>query len=94
MFAPESNVSATRQTNGSFEKAKGFINIYLPTGDGGRVKVGALPLRESNQAEKATLEYLTSAKTEEEFTDRLKNVANKMQFEFNKAEAKVVTLAL
>lgn len=45
-------------TNSQWEKASGFINIYLPSKDGKRRKLGAIPLRSGKPAEKTLLEWL------------------------------------
>lgn len=44
--------------NSNWEKASGFINIYLPSKDGKRRKVGAIPLRASKANEKQMLDFL------------------------------------
>lgn len=44
--------------NSNWEKAAGFINIYLPSKDGKRRKVGAIPLRASKANEKQMLDFL------------------------------------
>jgi hypothetical protein len=44
--------------NQAWEKASGFINIYLPSKDGKRRKVGAIPLRASKANEKQMLDFL------------------------------------
>lgn len=41
-------------------RAQGFINIYLPTPDGGRRKIGSIPLKESKAYEAALLKRLSS----------------------------------
>lgn len=40
------------------KKAQGFINIYLPTIEGGKRKVGALPLLDSDPRQKKIREIL------------------------------------
>jgi len=40
-------------------KAQGFINIYLPTPEGGRRKIGSIPLKESKAFEAAMLKRLS-----------------------------------
>lgn len=39
-------------------KAQGFINLYLPSKDGKRRKLGAIPLRDSKNNEKSLREWL------------------------------------
>lgn len=46
-------------TNDSW-KAQGFLNFYLPTQDGGRRKVGAIPLKGNKPSEKSLLEWLNA----------------------------------
>lgn len=43
---------------GNWERAKGFLNIYLPSKDGKRRKVGAIALRESKLIENQILGFL------------------------------------
>ena len=47
------NASAT-PSNDNW-KAQGFLNFYLPAKNGGRKKLGAIPLKESKGNEKALL---------------------------------------
>lgn len=44
----------------NFEKAAGFLNFYLPKADGGRHKIGAIPLKDSKAYDKAMLERLSA----------------------------------
>ena len=53
--APASNTA-----NSNWEKAAGFVNLYLPSKDGKRRKLGAIPLRLSKSNEKALVEWLES----------------------------------
>lgn len=50
---------APSQGNDSWEKAAGFINLYLPKPDGGRRKLGSIPLKLSNVFEAALVERLS-----------------------------------
>ena len=50
------NTSASNNSN--WEKASGFINLYLPSKDGKRRKLGAIPLKMSKANEKALYEFL------------------------------------
>ena len=52
------NTSASNNSN--WEKASGFINLYLPSKDGKRRKLGAIPLKLSKVNEKALIEWLES----------------------------------
>ena len=61
---------------GNWEKAQGFINIYLPRKDGTQMKVGALALRASKNEEKQIFDYLVSSE------ENIQKLANKLVFEF------------
>ena len=65
-------------------KAQAFINIYIPTPDGGRRKLGSIPLRESKSFEKAVIERLK----EEGGLESLQEVAI---FDFQLADKEVKT---
>lgn len=39
-------------------KAQGFLNLYLPSKDGKRTKLGAIPLKDSKPNEKAMMAWL------------------------------------
>lgn len=58
-FEPNT-ASAPGKTNDAAWKAQGFLNFYLPTQDGGRRKVGAIPLKGNKPSEKQLLEWLTA----------------------------------
>lgn len=53
-------IGQTQNQNGQNDdwKAQAFINIYVPTPDGGRRKLGSIALRESKPFEKAVIERL------------------------------------
>lgn len=91
--APASN-NVAPFGRGQKEEAKGFLNMYLPTDTGGRVKFGLVACRDDDKTQKAAMDYLREATDEEEFKGRLLNLITKMQFEFNWNEKKAVTLAL
>ena len=62
-FAPNNSAAApSAQANNtqSWEKAAGFINLYLPSKDGKQRKLGAIPLKLSKANEKRLLEWLES----------------------------------
>lgn len=48
----------TQQGQNDDWKAQAFINIYVPTPDGGRRKIGSIALRESKPFEKAIIARL------------------------------------
>ena len=53
-------------------KADGFVNLYLPSTDGGkRKKLGAIPLRANKPAEAALLEWLKKDANNVEDNDQL-----------------------
>lgn len=60
--ANQSNTQTPAQTagnnRGNFEPAVGFLNFYLPSRDGQRVKLGAIPLKASKEREKALVDAL------------------------------------
>lgn len=45
--------------NGNFRKADAFINIYMPTRDGGQTKLGALTLTADKNVQKQILDFIT-----------------------------------
>jgi hypothetical protein len=51
------NNSSNKGENDSW-KAEGFLNFYLPTQDGGRRKLGSIPLKGNKQSEKDLLAKL------------------------------------
>ena len=55
--------NTTGNSNSAEWRADGFINLYLPSEDGSRVKIGAIPLRASDEAQLQLLEYLRSDAT-------------------------------
>jgi hypothetical protein len=54
------NPSAATQSAPTNEawKAQGFLNLYLPSPNGGRRKLGAIPLKANKVNEKKLLEWL------------------------------------
>lgn len=73
-----SNASATSQSNDSW-KAQGFLNLYLPSKDGKRKKLGAIPLKESKASEKALLTWLN------EDPSRVAAIMAKLEIEYQSA---------
>lgn len=59
-FGPETNAAASNtKSSKDFEPAIGFINLYLPSADGGRAKLGkGIPLVASNKRENALAQAL------------------------------------
>jgi hypothetical protein len=66
-------------TNDSW-KAQGFLNFYLPTQDGGRRKLGAIPLKDSKPNEKTLLAWLNEDPT------RVQMIINKLELEYQPAQ--------
>lgn len=70
--------TAARRGNGDYEKAIGFINVYIPTVGGGKRKVGTLALNASKTTEKAVHDRLVEGGEE-----ALARLAEIMILEFN-----------
>lgn len=68
---------------GNFEPAIGFINLYLPSKDGGRTKLGAIPLKASRDREKALFDALSDEAVSE---DVVKAILGRLMIDFQKAE--------
>lgn len=62
-------------------KAQGFLNLYLPTANGGRRKLGAIPLKEAKSNERQMLEWLKEDPT------RVETILSKLEIEFRTAES-------
>ena len=60
-------------------KAQGFLNFYLPSKNGQRKKLGAIPLKESKHSEKALLAWLN------EDPSRVANILAKLEIEYQSA---------
>lgn len=70
-----------RQDDGSW-KSDAFLNVYIPTKDGSRAKVGAIGLKLSKPIEKQLIEYITTNPDE-----NLQKLVSKLEFDFNTTEA-------
>ena len=66
---------------GNWERAKGFLNIYLPSKDGKRRKVGAIALRESKLVENQILGFLEADE------GNLEKLVGKLIFEYQSTAA-------
>jgi hypothetical protein len=53
------------------EQAAKWINLYLPTKDGGKVKIGAVPLNKSNGTHAAVMALLSTEEGAEKFMNAL-----------------------
>ena len=79
------NSSAAAQSNHSSAaqnenwKAQGFLNLYLPTNNGSRRKLGAIPLKESKVNEKQLLAWLN------EDPSRVSQILAKLEIEYQSA---------
>ena len=65
----------------NWEKAKGFLNIYLPSKDGKRRKVGSIALRESKLLENQILSFLEADEA------NLPKLSSKLVIEYQSAAA-------
>lgn len=61
-------------------KAAGFLNLYLPSRDGKRTKLGAIALRKSNARENQLFEALTKN------PELVEAIIEKLEIEFRAAE--------
>lgn len=80
MFNPDASATATpaAQSNarGNFEPAIAFLNLYLPSKDGQRVKLGAIPLKASKEREAALVEALKAS------PDLVAAIISKLEIDF------------
>lgn len=62
MFNPNASAAPATQParQGNFEPAISFLNLYLPSKDGQRVKLGAIPIKASKEREKALHDALVT----------------------------------
>lgn len=62
MFAPNQSAAAPAagKGNNNFEPAISFLNLYLPSKGGARVKLGAVPIKASREREKALHDALVA----------------------------------
>lgn len=77
-----SNGNAQAQSNDNW-KAESFLNIYLPSAGGGRVKLGAIPLKKDKPREKQLSDWL---REDSEDKVRLNKLLLSLIIEFNPAE--------
>lgn len=75
----QSNAQRNDNTQNDSWKAQGFLNLYLPSKDGKRKKLGAIPLKESKASEKALLAWLN------EDPSRVANILAKLEIEYQSA---------
>lgn len=76
-------------------KATGFINIFLPSREGGRVKLGAIPLKSAKPREKELADWLAGkdipantpeADKEDVLHARMGKLIGKLELEYASAE--------
>ncbi len=72
--------NAADRANGEWEKAKGFLNISVPTAGGDKVRLISVPLKESDPIHKQLLTWLGEEETRE---GRLNGLTSKLQLSFN-----------
>lgn len=77
-FNSKSNTGNTDSSNEGW-KAQGFLNLYLPSKDGKKRKLGAIPLKESKPSEKALLVWLNEDPT------RVAKILASLQMEYQSA---------
>ncbi len=78
-FQPNTNAGSSNQSNNDSWKAQGFLNLYLPTKDGKRMKLGAIPLKEAKDSEKKLLVWLN------EDPSRVEAILGKLVIEYKSA---------
>lgn len=61
-------------------KAQGFLNLYLPSKNGGRRKLGGIPLKDTKPSEKELRAWL------EEDPTRVAAILSKLEIEYQPAE--------
>lgn len=79
-FDRNTNTAAASAPQNDSWKAQGFLNLYLPSKDGKRTKLGAIPLKQSNQREKSMLAWLN------EDPKRVATILAKLEIEYRSAE--------
>ena len=71
--------ASSNQSNNDSWKAAGFLNLYLPSKDGKKVKLGAIPLKEGKPSEAAMLKWLN------EDPSRVATILAKLVIEYKSA---------
>jgi hypothetical protein len=79
-FNTNTNKNDTAKGENDNWKAQGFLNLYLPTQDGKRRKLGSIPLKESKESEKHLLAWLN------EDPSRVAVIMSKLILEYQAAE--------
>ena len=81
-FRTNTAAAQTNDANPDSWKAAGFVNLYLPSTDGGkRKKLGAIPLRANKPSEAALLEWLKKD------ANNVEKLLSKLELDFQSVEA-------
>ena len=81
-FRTNTAAAQTNDNNQESWKAAGFVNLYLPSTDGGkRKKLGAIPLRANKPSEAALLEWLKKD------ANNVEKLLAKLELDFQSVEA-------
>ena len=81
-FRTNTAAAQTNDNNQESWKAAGFVNLYLPSTDGGkRKKLGAIPLRANKPSEAALLEWLKKD------AGNVEKLLSKLELDFQSVEA-------
>jgi len=81
-FNRNTNTARNDDNAPAFDKAKGWLNLYLPSKEEGKMrKLGAIPLREGKPAEKNLLEWLN------EDPARVQVLLSKLTIQYQSGEA-------
>lgn len=78
-MAFQSQAAAAQTPSNDSWKAQGFLNFYLPAKNGGRKKLGAIPLKEAKGNEKQLLAWLN------EDPSRVAKILASLEIEFQSA---------
>lgn len=81
-FRQQSNQQMNNSNNDQAWKASGFLNLYLPSQDGKRAKLGAIALRDNNEKEAQLVKWLSEDPT------RAAKILAKLEIEYRSAEPK------
>lgn len=73
-FVAENQTQTTGNSN--FEKAAGFVNIYVPTKGGHRKKLGAIALKQSDALHKQIIDKLDNEES-------MQKLIQLLEFEFH-----------
>lgn len=81
----KSNASAKTTKSGDTSwKAQAFLNVFLPSANGSRKKLGALPLKASKEFDADLINWLDA--NAEGFDERMDKLLSRIQLQYTKAE--------